>query len=173
MSRVRVLLAEDHETVREGLRMIISREPDMEIVGEASDGREAVEKVSRLRPHVVVMDISMPGMNGLKATRKLKAMCPEVHVVALTRHKESGYLHELLQAGASGYVRKQSPSEELIRAVRAVGSGKSYLDPAVTSSITSNYAESQINPEARMSARLSGREAEIIRLIALGYSNKE
>ena len=173
MNKLRVLLAEDHETVREGLRMIINREPDMEIVGEAADGREAVEKSARLRPQVVVMDISMPGLNGLKATRKLKATYPEVQVVALTRHNEGGYLQELLQAGASGYVLKQSSSDELIRAIRAVGSGKSYLDPAITSSVVNNYSERQITPDPSLSARLSNRERDILRLIARGYSNKE
>ncbi len=173
MNKTRVLLADNHETVREGLKMIIDREPDMEIVGEASDGREAVDRAIRLEPNVVVMDISMPGLNGLKATRKLKALRPQIHVVALTRHREGGYLQELLQAGASGYVLKQSSSEELIRAIRAVGSGKSYLDPAVTTSIVSNYSGGQINLDAGSVAKLSTREQEVLRLIALGYSNKE
>ena len=121
MKKMRILLAEDHETVREGLKMIIDREPDMEIVGEAADGREAVDRALHLDPNVIVMDISMPGLNGLKATRKLKAARPDIQVVALTRHREGGYLQELLQAGASGYVLKQSSSDELIRAIRAVG----------------------------------------------------
>ena len=129
MNKIRILLAEDHVTVREGLKMLIGREPDMEIVGEAADGREAIERASELRPEIVVMDISMPGLNGLKGTRKLKELYPEIHVIALTRHKESGYVQELLLAGASGYVLKQSSSDELIRAIRAVHSGKSYLDP--------------------------------------------
>jgi DNA-binding NarL/FixJ family response regulator len=173
MKKMRVLLAENHETVREGLKMIIDREPDMEIVGEAADGHEAIERALHLEPNVIVMDISMPGLNGLKATRKLKAVRPEIQVVALTRHREGGYLQELLQAGASGYVLKQSSSEELIRAIRAVGSGKSYLDPAVTTTIVSNYSGGQVNLDAGSVAKLSNREREVLRLIALGYSNKE
>jgi len=173
MKKVRVLLAENHETVREGLKMIIDREPDMEIVGEAADGREAIDRALHLEPNVIVMDISMPGLNGLKATRKLKAMRPEIQIVALTRHREGGYLQELLQAGAAGYVLKQSSSEELIRAIRAVGSGKSYLDPAVTTTVVSSYSGGQVNLDAGSVAKLSNREQEVLRLIALGYSNKE
>ena len=173
MKKMRVLLAENHETVREGLKMIIDREPDMEIVGEAADGREAIDRALDLEPNVIVMDISMPGLNGLKATRKLKAVRPEIQVVALTRHREGGYLQELLQAGASGYVLKQSSSEELIRAIRAVGSGKSYLDPAVTTAIVNNYSGGQANLDAGSVAKLSNREQEVLRLIASGYSNKE
>ena len=173
MKKMRVLLAENHETVREGLKMIIDREPDMEIVGEAADGHEAIDRALHLEPNVIVMDISMPGLNGLKATRKLKAVRPEIQVVALTRHREGGYLQELLQAGASGYVLKQSSSEELIRAIRAVGSGKSYLDPAVTTAIVNNYSGGQANLDAGSVAKLSNREQEVLRLIASGYSNKE
>jgi DNA-binding NarL/FixJ family response regulator len=173
MKKMRVLLAENHETVREGLKMIIDREPDMEIVGEAADGREAIDRALHLEPNVIVMDISMPGLNGLKATRKLKAMRPEIQIVALTRHREGGYLQELLQAGAAGYVLKQSSSEELIRAIRAVGSGKSYLDPAVTTTVVSSYSGGQVNLDAGSVAKLSNREQEVLRLIALGYSNKE
>jgi len=171
-NKVRVLLAEDHETVREGLKMIISRQPDMEIVGEAADGREAIDRAISLKPDVVVMDISMPGLNGLKATSKLKEKCPGIQVVALTRHKEGGYLQELLQAGASGYVLKQSSSEELIRAIRAVGNGQSYLDPAVTNTVVTKYSLGQRSSELN-AATLTGREAEVLRLIASGYSNKE
>jgi len=173
MKKMRVLLAENHETVREGLKMIIDRESDMEIVGEAADGREAIDRALRLEPNVVVMDISMPGLNGLKATRKLKAVRPDIQVVALTRHREGGYLQELLQAGASAYVLKQSSSDELIRAIRAVASGKSYLDPAVTGALVSNYSGGQMKLDAGSVATLSNREQEVLRLIALGYSNKE
>lgn len=153
--------------------MIINSQADMEIVGEAADGREAIERAQKLLPDIVVMDISMPGMNGLKATRQLKKVCPEVSVVALTRHKEGGYLQELLKAGASGYVLKQSSSEELIRAIRAIGSGKSYLDPAVTTKVMNEYSDRQVRQDSRSHANLSEREAEVLRLIASGYSNKE
>jgi DNA-binding NarL/FixJ family response regulator len=173
VKKVRVLLAEDHETVREGLKMIIERQPDLEIIGEAADGREALDRAISLKPDVVVMDISMPGLNGLIATRKLKEKCPEIQVVALTRHNEGGYLQELLHAGAAGYVLKQSSSEELIRAIRAVGNGKSYLDPAITNTVVDKYASGHLRSPEPGSATLTGREAEVLRLIASGYSNKE
>ena len=173
MNKIRILLAEDHVTVREGLKMLIGREPDMEIVGEAADGREAIERTSELRPEIVVMDISMPGLNGLKSTRKLKELYPETHIIALTRHKESGYVQELLLAGASGYVLKQSSSDELIRAIRAVHSGKSYLDPDVTSQALKKSSAGDLRLAISSSAQLSNREAEVLRLIASGYSNKE
>ena len=108
MTKLRILLADDHETVREGLRLIIGAQPDMEIVCEVGDGRAAVDQAEKLRPDIVVMDVSMPKLNGLKATQKLKQCCPEVKVLALTRHKDDGYLQQILRAGASGYVLKQS-----------------------------------------------------------------
>ncbi|HEV7844361.1 MAG TPA: response regulator transcription factor, partial [Pyrinomonadaceae bacterium] len=123
MSKLRILLAEDHETVREGLRMIINAQADMEVIGEASDGREAVARASELLPDIVVMDVSMPHLNGLKATEKLKAICPQVKVLTLTRHTDDGYLQQLVRAGASGYVLKQSPPAELLHAIRAVAGG--------------------------------------------------
>jgi CheY-like chemotaxis protein len=109
MSKLRILLAEDHETVREGLRLIVNAQSDMEVVGEAGDGREALARAQELLPDIVVMDVSMPQLNGLKATEKLKQVCPQVKVLTLTRHTDYGYLQQLLRAGASGYVPKQSP----------------------------------------------------------------
>jgi DNA-binding NarL/FixJ family response regulator len=170
---IRVFLAEDHETVREGLRLIIDAQSDLQIVGEAADGYEAIDRVRALLPDVVVMDISMPRMNGLKAARQLKMLCPDVGIVALTRHKEGGYVQELLQAGAKGYVLKQSPSDELLRAIRAVGSGKGYLDPEMTSAVVDDYAGRAARQASRNPVALSEREEEVLRLIATGYSNKE
>jgi two-component system response regulator NreC len=173
VNKVQVLIADDHQTVREGLTMLIDREVDMEIVGEAADGNEAISKAVNLRPQVIVMDLSMPGMSGLNATRKLKEMAPEIHIVALTRHNEGGYLQELLKAGASGYVLKQSSSEELIRAIRSVVAGNSYLDPAVTGEMVKKYSAGEARNLSASSERLSQREEEVMRLIASGYSNKE
>jgi len=119
------------------------------------------------------MDISMPGMNGLKATRKLKELHPKIKVVALTRHKEGGYVQELLQAGAIAYVLKQSSSEELLRAIRAAAVGKSYLDPEIAGILVSDYAGRQVRQKPRSQVSLSEREEEVLRLVAAGYSNKE
>ena len=129
---VRILLVEDHETVRHGLRLLIDRESDLKVVGEASDGAEAIARGQLDDLDVVVMDLSMPGMSGLVATRRLKAIRPELAIVSLTRHADKTFLQELLRAGACGYVLKQSPHAELFRAIRAAATGRQYIDPALT-----------------------------------------
>jgi DNA-binding NarL/FixJ family response regulator len=174
MSKLRILIAEDHETVREGLKMILSAQPDMEVVGEAGDGVSAVAEAQRLLPDIVLMDVSMPRLNGMKATEKLKACCPEVKVLTLTRHRDDGYLQQLLRAGASGYVLKQSPTVELLHAIRAIGAGGKYLDPAVTDRVIGSFAGKRSSPfQADGQASLTDRESEVLRLIAWGHSNKE
>jgi DNA-binding NarL/FixJ family response regulator len=170
---IQVLLADDHQTVREGLKMIVNRESDMEVIGEAADGHQVLERAKTLNPDVIIMDISMPGLNGLNATRKLKEAKPEIQIIALTRHNESGYVHELLKAGASGYVLKQSSSEELIRAIRAVVLRKGYLDPAITTDVVKKYSASDVKSLVGNTESITKREAEILRLIASGHSNKE
>src|SRR3954452_14071217 len=132
MGKLQILLADDHKVMREGLRMLINAQPDMEVVGEADNGQRTVALTQKLQPDLVVMDISMPELNGLKATEKLRHMCPRIKILTLTRHTDDGYLQQMLKAGASGYVLKQSSSEELVRAIRAVVSGQRYLDPALT-----------------------------------------
>ena len=174
MSKVRVLLAEDHRTVREGVRLLLDAQPDLETVGEAGDGRAAVALAKELAPDVVVMDISMPEMNGLNATRLLRESCPGVRVLALTRHTESAYLQQLLQAGVSGYVLKQSDPAVLLQAVRAVAAGDNYLDPAITGKALEGYVGRKAGGSRSVAeVNLSDRETEVLRLIAWGYSNKE
>jgi DNA-binding NarL/FixJ family response regulator len=174
MPEIRVLIAEDHETVREGLKLIIDAQPDMTVVGEAGDGREAVKLAQQLAPDVLMMDISMPELNGLKAAAKLKRVAPEIKILTLTRHTDQAYLQELLEAGVSGYVLKQSAATDLVRAVRAVAAGDNYLDPAMTGKIFSNYVEksSRLRGDSR-GATLTERERDVLRQIAWGYSNKE
>jgi two-component system, NarL family, response regulator NreC len=171
--KLRVLLAEDHLTVRDGLKRLVNEQADMEVVAEAGDGREAARLAQELQPDVAVMDISMPGWDGLKATQKLKETCPQVRVLALTRHHDYGFLTEMLRAGAAGYVLKQSASDELTRAVRAVAAGQCYLDPSVTATAVRGYAGGRGGEGAEAKASVTEREEEVLRLIALGYSNKE
>lgn len=174
MNKIRVVIAEDHKTVREGLKMIVSTEPDVEVVGEAGDGHEAVRLVRELQPEIIIMDISMPGLNGLEASIELKKVAPAVKILTLTRHTDKAYLQAFLQAGVSGYVLKQSEAEELLRAIRVISAGGSYLDPAVTGTVFDTYV---VKPNKQLgetqSDLLSDRESEVLRLIARGYSNKE
>ena len=172
-NKLRILIAEDHLSVREGFKLIIESQEDMEVVGEAGDGRAAVELARQLQPDIVLMDISMPELNGLKATAKLKRVAPDIKILTLTRHTDEAYLKELLQAGVSGYVLKQSAITELIRAIHAVASGGNYLDPAITGKVFAGYGErTKLRGETK-GGQLTARESEVLRHIALGYSNKE
>jgi two-component system, NarL family, response regulator NreC len=173
MNKTRILIAEDHETVRDGVKLIINGQPDMEVIGEAGNGRDALRLAQELQPNLVLMDVSMPEMNGLKASAKLKKLCPEIKILALTRHTDDGYLQELLGNGASGYVLKQSASTELLHAIRAVAAGNKYLDPAITSKVIGGYSARKIKPGLEPGEHITDREAEVLRHIAWGYSNKE
>lgn len=173
MSNLRILLADDHMILREGLKALINAEPDMDVVGETDNGRAAWREAKALNPDVVVMDISMPELNGAKATELLKRDCPQTKVLALTVHSDQGYLHQLLKAGASGYVLKRAAAHELIQAIRTVVAGGTYLDPAIVNDVVGSYVRKQSSKEKLPHGELSEREEEVLRLIALGYSNKE
>jgi len=172
-TRLRILLADDHVTVRQGLKMLIDSQDDMTVVSEASDGAAAVEQARTVRPDVVVMDISMPGMNGLVATRTLKQIQPDSVVVILTRHGDDAYLQELLRAGADGYVLKQSAASELLQAIRATAVRGQYLDSALTARVTAGFLAKSGRKAQVTGVSVSERESEVLRLIAAGYSNKE
>jgi DNA-binding NarL/FixJ family response regulator len=170
---LRIVLAEDHTTVREGIKLLVDSQPDMEVVGEAGDGEVAIKQVTELKPDLVLMDISMPGLNGLKATTRLRRSFPDLKILMLTRHTDDGYLQQLIEAGANGYVLKQSAPTELINAIRAVAAGNAYLDPALTGKVMGGYAGSTVSLRGENKNKLTDRENEVLRLIALGYSNKE
>ena len=172
-TRLRILLADDHVTVRQGLKMLIDSQDDMTVVSEASDGAAAVEQARTIRPDVVVMDISMPGMNGLVATRTLKRIQPDSVIVILTRHGDDAYLQELLRAGADGYVLKQSAASELLQAIRATAARGQYLDSALTARVTAGFLAKGGRKAQATGVSVSERESEVLRLIAAGYSNKE
>ena len=173
-TKLRVLIAEDHKIVREGLKLIVASQDDMEVCGEAGDGRAAIELARASQPDIVLMDISMPELNGLLAAAKLIRIQPAVKILTLTRHTDTAYLNELLQAGVSGYVLKQSAPSELIHAIRIVASGGKYLDPAITGTVLDGYLgrQSKLRGE-EIGESLTGREQEVLRDIALGYSNQE
>lgn len=171
-SKLRILLAEDHKTVREGVKLLVNSQPDMEIVGEADDGEIALVQAEELRPDIIILDISMPRMNGLKATRRLRAKYPELKLLTLSRHTDDGYLQQLVAAGANGYVLKQSAPNHLINAIREVAQGNAYLDPTLAKKVMGGYA-SRPALRGENQRELTDRETEVLRLISLGYSNKE
>jgi DNA-binding NarL/FixJ family response regulator len=171
--RLRVLLVEDHETVRQGLKLLIDREPDLEVVDEASDGAQAIERGRYGELDVAVIDVSMRGVSGVVATRKLKELRPDLPIVSLTRHADQTFLEELLRAGASAYVLKQSPHPELLRAIRAAAAGQQYIDPAMTHHLAAAFAAQERKRTTRSSSALTDRETEVLRFVSQGHSNKE
>lgn len=169
MKKIRILLADDHVMVRQGFRMILAAQPDMEIVGEAGNGREAVELAERLQPDVVVMDVAMPELNGIEATRRLAASSPRTRVLALSMYKDSVYVREILRAGARGYLLKDAIDRDLLAAVRSVAGGEGYLSPTVSDAVLSDYRRHVSDPLDL----LTSREREILQLIAEGKTNKD
>jgi DNA-binding NarL/FixJ family response regulator len=169
---LRILLAEDHKVMREGLRMVVNREPNMEVVGEVDNGVAAVVLTQELRPDVVVMDISMPELNGLKATHALRRLAPNTKILILTRYTDSSYVQQLLQSGASGYMLKQSASEDLVRAIQRVAAGHRYLDPAIADQVV-GIVSSGTGSRGSPAKKPSGRESDVLRLVALGFLAKE
>lgn len=185
MSLVRLLLVDDHEVVRTGLKTFLESQEGIQVIGEASSGREAIEQVALGCPDVVVMDITMPEMDGLEATRRVKELCPQTHVLALTVHEDKQYLFEMMAAGASGYLTKQSAAEDLVAAVHSVAGGNIYLQPALARWLLEDYrrllSQSAGSPadkeNAAASAKdlsvLSRRERQVLERVAEGLSNNQ
>lgn len=173
-ARIRVMLADDHAAVREALAVLINSQPDMQVIAQAGNGDEAVERAREARPDVAVLDLSMPAMNGLEVTTVLRDAIPATRILMLTRHGEYHHVQEVLRAGANGYVLKQSSSDDLLQAIRVVASGKSFLDPLVAGEITQHYAaEAEAGPRRLTREELTPREMEVLRLLARGYANRE
>ncbi|MBI2846772.1 MAG: response regulator transcription factor [Chloroflexi bacterium] len=174
MSEIKVLLADDHAVVRSGLRMLLEAEGDIEVVGEARDGLEAIRKAEQLTPDVILMDISMPGLSGLEAARRIKKERPQINILFLTMHQSEEYFFQALQAGGSGYVPKSALDTEVIAAVRTVSRGLSYLHPSVSQMLVADYVErAKAGEKLDPYESLTDREKEILHLIAAGHSNKE
>jgi two-component system, NarL family, response regulator NreC len=167
--KLRVLLADDHALVRQGFRMILDAQPDFEVIGEASNGNEAVELCAQLKPDIIIMDVSMPELNGIEATRRVMELSPRNKVLALSMHKDSVFVREILKAGAKGYLLKHAIDAEMLNAVRAVGRGEGYLSPAVSNAVLTDYRKHVTDPLDL----LSTREREVLQLIAEGQTNKE
>lgn len=170
---LQVLLVEDHEIVREGVKLLVDSQDDMQVVGEAADGEIAIKKADELQPDIIVMDVSMPELNGLKATKRIKRLFPKMKILTLTRHTDDGYIQQLIQAGANGYVLKQSAPNELINAIRVVAEGKAYLDSGLTEKVMGGYLSQSTARKNAAKVQMTDRETEVIRMIAWGYSNKE
>ncbi len=172
--QIRLLLADDHAVVRSGLRMLLQAQPDMIIVGEAETGQEAIHRVAELSPDVVLMDIEMPGMNGIEATRRIKANAPAAAVLALTMYEDDQYFFEMLRAGASGYVPKRAAPDELVSAIRAVSRGEVFLYPSLAGRLVQDYLRRGPAGEGEPPGdELTPREQEVLTLIAQGFSNNE
>jgi DNA-binding NarL/FixJ family response regulator len=168
-STIKILLADDHTIVRQGLKLILAAHGDLEVVGEAANGREAVELAAALKPDIVLMDVAMPELNGIEATRRIVQAAPRLRVLVLSMHKEAVYVREILKAGARGYILKDAIDTELVNAVRSVARGDGYISPAVSGALLNDYRQNVTDPLDL----LSSREREVLQLIAEGKTNKE
>jgi two-component system response regulator NreC len=173
MPKIKLLLVDDHQVVRAGLRMLFMAEDDIEIVGEAGNAQEAIAAVRQLKPDVVLMDVVMPGMSGIAATRSIKAAYPETNVLALTMHEDEQYFFEMLMAGATGYVPKRAAPDDLISAIRAVSQGHVFLYPTLAKMLVADYLKRGESEQDPSGSRLTAREREVLTHIAEGRTNRE
>src|SRR5512139_11945 len=173
MDKVRILIADDHTILRDGIRALLEDEPDMLVVAEAEDGRTAVRLACQLKPDVVLMDIAMPLLNGLEATRQIKHDCPQVKVLILTMHENEEYIRQALANGAMGYILKDAAARDLLGAIRSVYHGETVLSPAITRLVIEDYLRWGDLNTSEPCDNLSSREREVLQLIAEGYSNKQ
>ena len=169
---IRILVADDHGVLRAGLRALLNSEPDFQVVGEAADGQTAARLAEELRPDVALLDLSMPGLDGIQVTRQLKQTLPETRTLILTVHEDEGLLREAIKAGASGYIVKRAVESELISAIRAICAGSLYVHPSLTRALLKEISPSLV-PDENPSEPLTAREIEVLRLIAQGHTNRQ
>jgi len=172
MTKTKILIADDHTIVRQGIRELLTKRHDFEVVGEAKDGTEAVKLASSLKPDVVLMDITMPNTDGLAATRHIKKVHPEIKVLILTIHDSEEYIYQILKYGADGYVVKEAAYEELVAAIEVVARGKKYLSPSISGEVITKYVQEPRSSKGPLES-LTQKETEVLRLIAEGFKNKE
>lgn len=171
---ITIFLVDDHTIVRQGLAKLLEGEPNFRVVGEAENGREAVKRVAELRPNVVIMDITMPLLNGIEATRQIKQVCPETKIIILSMHSHDIYISELFSLGASGYLLKNSTGTDIIQAVHAATAGNTYLSPSISRRVIEDYVSlRKKSPQELLYSKLSNREREVFQMIAEGKSSKE
>jgi len=168
-----ILLVDDHAIIRQGLRSLLEKQPDLEVLAEAEDGRRAIELVRELRPDIVIMDVTMPSLNGIEATRQICTELPEVKVIALSIHSNRRFIGDMLQAGAAGYVLKESLFDELVQAIEAVAGGNRYLSPRITGVVIDDYVKHLSTSADSPFATLTSREREVLQLVAEGRSTKQ
>jgi DNA-binding NarL/FixJ family response regulator len=170
---MKVVICDDQALIRDGLEMLLTLEKDIEVVGQAQDGAEALELVAQHRPDLVLMDLKMPGMNGIEATRQIRIHYPAVNVLVLTTYDDDEWVFDAIRAGAVGYLLKDTPREEVIKAVRGTVEGKSFVDPAVAGKLLGQVAGQQTQPASLITDKLTGREVDVLRLIARGLTNAD
>ncbi|GCE06604.1 MULTISPECIES: response regulator [Dictyobacter] len=172
--KIRILLADDHTILRAGLKMMLNAQPDMEVVGEAQDGRQAIQEAQRLQPDVILMDITMPDINGIEATKQIRRLLPDIRILVLTMHEHDEYVFQALRAGAAGYMLKEAADTELITAIHVIKSGQFYLSPTAQSVVVGDYLQRVRTGEERDSySSLTEREREILKLVAEGHTNNQ
>ena len=170
---MRIIICDDQAIVRDGLEMLLKLEPDMNVVGTAGDGATAVELVAQKKPDMVLMDLKMPVLNGVEATRRIRAQFPEIRVLVLTTYADDEWVFDAIQAGASGYLLKDTPRDEVIKAIRGTVEGKTFVDPSVAGKVLRQVSSHHAQPSTNITAELTEREIDVLRLIAKGLSNKD
>ena len=174
MSKIRILVCDDHAILRDGIRLILNAQPDMEVVGEAADGYEAVEKAHALKPDIILMDIAMPGLNGLEATKQIRRANPDARILALTMYESDEYVARMLETGVLGYVLKKAAGSELVHAIYAINQGEAFLYPSITKRLVEDYLRRVETGQERASFNgLTDREREVLQLIAEGYASQQ